>query len=135
MIATQYDNPQTADFVRWTHADPLTGSSQEVDKDGAGYDYLRKELEPLGQEVQAVEPPTEPPVGLPAVSFSVSSPEWLCRNPNQEYSQMPVSCQRAENESLAYSLEIKQGASNPARIADAPLPEFDFSPSDEMMGY
>jgi hypothetical protein len=114
VIAEQVDNPNSSDFVFWIHADPITGSSQKTEKSGESYDYLRTELEPLGQEVLPVEPPQVPVDGIPAVRFSASEPEWLCRYPNKEYSQMPVACQQAENESLAY--QVIWTESSPARI-------------------
>jgi hypothetical protein len=100
VIAKQYDNPQTPDFVRWLHADPVTGSRQEVQKNGVGEDWLRTELEPLGQEIQPIKPDEEFPTGVTASNFSADSPEWLCQNPNVNYDDMPVGCQRAKNEDV-----------------------------------
>jgi hypothetical protein len=100
VIAKQYDNPQTPDFVRWLHADPVTGSRQEVQKNGIGEDWLRTEIEPLGQEIQPIKPDEEFPTGVTASNFSADSPEWLCQNPNVNYDDMPVGCQRAKNEDV-----------------------------------
>lgn len=71
-----------------------------MQKNGVGEDYLRTELEPLGQEIQPIKPDEEFPTGVTASTFSADSPEWLCQNLNQDEYQMPIGCQRAKNEKL-----------------------------------
>jgi hypothetical protein len=105
VIAKQYDNPQTPDFVRWIHADPVTGSRQEVQKNGVGEDWLRTELEPLGQEIQPIKPDEELPTGTTVSNNSADSPEWLCKIQYKDYWEMPVACQRARNEDVTDKLE------------------------------
>ena len=51
VIAEQWVEP--GNLVQWISADPVTGSSVRISKNGAFHDIDRKELEPLGQEVSA----------------------------------------------------------------------------------
>jgi hypothetical protein len=121
VIAKQYDNPQTPDFVRWLHADPVTGSRQEVQKNGVGEDYLRTELEPLGQEIQPIKPDEELPTGTTASNNSADSPEWLCKYASKDYWDMPIACQRAKNEDPDFHLDqLFKQEGNPAAIDKNP---------------
>jgi len=93
VIAKQSDNPLTAELVKWIHADPVTGSSEEVEKSGqSGGDYSRTELEPLGQEVLPVQPPQSGGIG--ESPYAASEPQWLCQYASKDFWKMPTSCQK-----------------------------------------
>ncbi len=138
MIAKQYDNASTADFVRWTHADPLTGSKQEVTKTGApaGGIKAREEYEPLGQSVRPTAPIVlDPPGGSPSpITNNSSFPEWQCGLPLE---LIPTHCALkilADGNKFFgnWGADKKQG--NVAKIYDSPLSS-DYNSSNEMMGF
>ena len=112
-----------ADLVQWISADPVTGSSVRISKNGAFHDIDRKELEPLGQEVLPQEPPQQqPPPSAENVTFSAQEPEWQCQvatDMGKEFFEKPVHCQKAQIENaLRYSdLFSSKTEENPNRIA------------------
>ena len=117
IVARQNGSASTGN-VSWIHADPVTGSTQSVNKDGAGFDYLRTEIEPLGQEVLTVKPEADFPAGTTASSFSASEPEWLCKYENKDFWQMAASCQRSQLENFGLFYISASEAGNPAKITD-----------------
>jgi hypothetical protein len=64
--------------VEWISADPVTGSSVRLRKDGAFYDDDREEAEPLGQLVLPVQPYEEMPSAEGTEIRTADEPEWLC---------------------------------------------------------
>lgn len=83
--------------VEWITADPLTGSSIRMLRNGEFYDLDRKELEPLGQEVTPIEPYEQMPDSSPGEGIrTADEPEWLCAlQAGRDFFEMPVHCQIA----------------------------------------
>lgn len=88
IIAEQRKETNT---VVWFHADPVTGSKQEVSINGQAIDTIkaRQEYEPLGQSVRTTEPVSvDPPNDAPPINDSLF-PEWQCKLPKEV---MPTHC-------------------------------------------
>jgi len=77
VIAEQITNGGTDQKVMLIHADPVTGSKQEVIKSGAAINNppkAREEYEPLGQSVRPTAPIVlDPPGGSPSPIINNSS--------------------------------------------------------------
>jgi hypothetical protein len=129
VIAEQrsFSNSSIPSIVVWIHADPISGSKQEVEKSGNESPTLhnRTELEPLGQRVNPnppneAEPPANPIIPAPPPAGFVDFPEWQCTLPE---SSVPLACKnRAAATDLNFYL-IREG--NPNRIPlgqDGPMP-------------
>jgi len=133
-------------LVQWISADPVTGSSVRIGKNGAFDNYHRKELEPLGQEVLPFEPPEEvpEPSNFNAV-YSAEEPEWQCKASTamgKSFFNQPVHCQKAQMESGGIGLgglfsskteyNVKQ-----IQPTDSPMPKFHLpnSASDHLLAY
>ena len=133
---------QTAVGVLWTHADPLTGSSIKVRR--SGVEYERKEYEPLGQEVAAVEPEEENPSpgGSSSELERADDPQWQCQVSGAigaDFFAIPAHCQWAaiDNVWLA-DIYATRSENKPQRIneaTDSPLPDYDYSASGETLAY
>ncbi len=141
VIAEQ--NVETGNRVEWISADPVTGSSVRILKNGAFYDDDRKELEPLGQEVLPVEPPAQQPSPSPEnAKFSASEPEWQCQAAGamgKDFFAQPVHCQKAQMESGSIWLSGLFSSKTEYNVqfiqfTDSPLPD-SYSGDDEMMTY
>jgi YD repeat-containing protein len=94
--------------VEWTTADPVTGSSQKVYKNGTFFNDQRKELEAFGQEVLPTEPIQEIPEQQITTSLNTADqPEWMCQladGMNKSFWDRPSHCQRAILESGKFSI-------------------------------
>jgi hypothetical protein len=82
--------------VEWIHADPVSGSSTRVNKDGT--EYYRTEYEPLGnQEVHTAgnqDDYPEPPSPTEPAGTKADDPQWMCTlmyNDEVNWS-VPTSC-------------------------------------------
>ena len=112
-----------ADLVQWISADPVTGSSVRISKNGAFHDIDRKELEPLGQEVLPQEPPAQqPPPSAENAKFSAQEPEWQYQAAEARFGKsffdQPVHCQKAALQNIGLK-ELFAEETNPKRIAPA----------------
>lgn len=130
---------QTFGSVFWITADPLTGSSIKIRRSGA--EYERKEYEPLGQEIAAVEPEEENPApqGSPLDLARADDPQWQCDSKLSDNGFLtPARCEVANQAAwndIYVTWEKKGNPSQISELTDSPLPSFDYSPSDEVMSY
>ena len=116
------------DTIVYMHADPVTGSKQEVSQSGQPFSGLRArvEYEPLGQRVR-INPPFEeppPPSVPPAATGDAKFMEWQCTNSQRlghSFRELPMHCKQALLENVALSRgdifgSPKEG--NPGRISE-----------------
>jgi hypothetical protein len=133
-----------SNVVQWISADPVTGSSVRLAKNGAFDNYQRTELEPLGQQVFPFEPPDEVPEPSNANGvYSAEEPEWQCRTATatgKSFFEQPAHCQRAQMERGGVSLpelfpSETEGNVRKIELTDSPMPDVESSASDETLAY
>ncbi len=109
--------------VEWLTADPLTGSSLMIRKNGTLNEIGHKELEPLGQEILLEQPEPEDPVLPGTVSAnSADNGEWLCGVPGYKelsFNDKPAQCKIAALESGNLFLGDLYKKGNPEAVTDA----------------
>ncbi|HEY0429705.1 MAG TPA: hypothetical protein VGC76_18125, partial [Pyrinomonadaceae bacterium] len=113
VIAEQVRKPGAStdiDAVEWIHADPVSGSTTRVGKEGA--EYYRTEYEPLGsQEVHTAgdeEDYPEPTTPTEWAGYKADDPQWQCEIAAHTGFPLPVQCELAEQASLEYEITSKE---------------------------
>jgi YD repeat-containing protein len=133
----------TSPIVAWIHADPVTGSSTRVNKDGTL--WYRKELEPLGQEINPYGGDGDFPSALDRSSEmrDAFDPHLQCAFEEAKQAaqstdsyRMPEACKNAAFETN-YDIYITwEPKGNPKKIneqAEGILTDFNYSGSDNTL--
>jgi hypothetical protein len=127
--------------VSWIHADPVTGSSTRVNKDGAT--WYRTEYEPLGQEINPFGEEEE--YSTPQNGFSTfhdaSDSQWQCdmaENMNTSFYNLPAACQVAAMQLPDEVIFTWYEKGDPVKVNEATLgmlTNYNSSASDGVLAY
>jgi YD repeat-containing protein len=110
------------DTVEWIHADPVSGSSTRVNKDGT--EYYRTEYEPLGnQEVHTAGDQNDYPE--PASGYEsetkADDPQWKCDTAKAAGIRLPVQCNVAVQQTWDEINISWKKEGNISKLADSPI--------------